>query len=111
MQVKEVMTQGAECIAPSSSLQDAAQKMKNMNIGPLPVCDNDRLVGFITDRDITVRAVAEGRDPKTTKVKDVLSPSVVYCFEDQDVQEAAHLMEEKQIRRLAVLNRNKRLVG
>jgi CBS domain-containing protein len=79
--------------------------------GPLPVCDNDRLAGLITDRDIAVRAVAEGCDPRTTTVKDVMTPDVVYCFEDQDVQEAAQLMREHQVRRLVVLNRDKRLVG
>jgi CBS domain-containing protein len=66
---------------------------------------------MLTDRDITVRATAEGCDPKTTKVEDVLTPDVIYCFEDQDVQEAARLMKENQIRRLVVLNRDKRLVG
>ena len=111
MKIKEVMTKGAECVSPSSTLQDAARKMKNLDVGPLPVCDNDRLVGMLTDRDITVRATAEGCDPKTTKVEDVLTPDVIYCFEDQDVQEAARLMKENQIRRLVVLNRDKRLVG
>ena len=81
-------------------------------MGPLPVCgDNDRLVGMITDRDITVRAVAEACDPRTTTVQDVMTPDVVYCFDDQDVQEAARLMKEHQVRRLVVLNRDKRLVG
>jgi len=112
MQVKDVMTRGAECVKPSNSLQEAARKMKSLDVGPLPVCgDNDRLVGMITDRDITVRAVAEGTDPRTTTVKEVMTPDVVYCFEDQDVQEAARQMKDNQIRRLVVLNRDKRLVG
>jgi CBS domain-containing protein len=111
MLVRDVMTKGAECVCPSNSLQEAAQKMKNLDVGPLPVCDNDRLVGLITDRDITVRAVAEARDPRTTTVQDVMTPRVLYCFEDQDVQEAARQMQENQIRRLVVLNRDKRLVG
>jgi len=111
MQVKEIMTKGAECVSPSSTLQEAARKMKTLDVGPLPICDNDRLTGMITDRDITVRAVAEGCDPKTTTVKDVMTPDVVYCFEDQDVREATKLMKEHQIRRLVVLNRDKRLVG
>jgi CBS domain-containing protein len=85
--------------------------MKNLNVGALPVCDNDRLVGLLTDRDITVRAVTEGYDTMTTIVKDVMTPEVLYCFEDQDVQEAAQLMREHQVRRLVVLNRDKRLVG
>jgi CBS domain-containing protein len=106
------MTRGAECVRPTTSLQEAARKMKDMDVGPLPVCgDNDRLVGMITDRDITVRAVAQACDPRTTTVKDVMTPDVVYCFEDQDVRDAAKLMQEHQIRRLVVLNRDKRLVG
>jgi CBS domain-containing protein len=111
MQVKEVMTPGVECIPPESNLQDAARKMQVLDVGPLPVCDHDRLAGMLTDRDIVVRAVAEGRDPRATRVRDVMTPEVVYCFEEDDVQEAARLMEEKQIRRLLVLNRDKRLVG
>jgi CBS domain-containing protein len=86
--------------------------MKDLDVGPLPVCgDSDRLVGMITDRDITVRGVAEGCDPRTTAVKEVMTPDVVYCFEDQDVQEAARLMQQHQIRGLVVLNRDKRLTG
>ena len=112
MQVKEVMTRGVECTRPGASLQEAARKMRDLDVGPLPVCgDNDRLVGMLTDRDITVRAVAEGQDPKTARVQDVMTPDVLYCFEDQDVAEAARLMEENQVRRLAVLNSDKRLVG
>jgi CBS domain-containing protein len=85
--------------------------MKNQDVGPLPVCDNERLVGLITDRDIVVRAVAEGCDPRTTTVQNVMTPDVLSCFEDQDVQQAAQLMCEHQVRRLVVLNRDKRLVG
>jgi CBS domain-containing protein len=112
MQVKEVMTRGVECTRPSATLQEAARKMRELDVGPLPVCgDNDRLVGMLTDRDITVRAVAEGQDPKTARVQDILTPNILYVFEDQDVTEAARLMKENQIRRLVVLNRDKRLVG
>jgi CBS domain-containing protein len=111
MRVRDVMTHGAECVAPSASLQEAARKMKNLDVGPLPVCEGDRLVGMITDRDITVRGTAEGCDPRTTRVRDVLTPDVVYCFENQDVKDAARLMAENQVRRLVVLNEAKRLVG
>jgi len=111
MQVRDVMTKGAECVTPSTSLQEAASKMKNLDVGPLPVCEDDHLVGLITDRDITVRATAEALPPRLGQVRDVMTPDVVYCFEDQDVQEAARLMKEHQIRRLVVLNRDKRLVG
>jgi CBS domain-containing protein len=111
MQVKEIMTPNVECVAPDDSLQEAARKMKTLDVGPLPICDNDRIAGMITDRDITIRATAEGKDPKATKVRDVMTEDVVYVFEDQDSREAARIMQEKQIRRLLVLNRDKRLVG
>jgi CBS domain-containing protein len=111
MLIKEVMTRGVEVVRPDETLQQAAHKMKSIDVGPLPVCDGDRLVGMITDRDIIVRATAEGRDPRTTPVKDAMTPGVVYVYEDQDIEEAASLMKERQIRRLVVLDRNKRLVG
>jgi len=111
MRVSEVMTRGVECIPPNATLQEAAAKMKSLDIGPLPVCDNDRLVGMVTDRDITVRATAEGEAPTNVRVRDVMTPGVVYCFEDAPVGDAAHLMQQKQVRRLVVLNRDKRMVG
>ena len=111
MQVREVMTHGVEVVRPDATLQEAAQKMKSLDVGPVPVCDGERLVGMLTDRDITIRATAEGRDPKTTCVRDVMTPDIHYVYEDQDVQEAASLMQQQQIRRLLVLNRDKRLVG
>ena len=111
MQVKQVMTRGVECISPNTTVQEAARKMKALNVGPLPICDNDRLTGMLTDRDITVRVAAEGRNPATTTVREAMTPEVVYCFEDDSVRDAAQLMEQKQIRRLLVLDRAKRLVG
>lgn len=111
MQIKNIMTRNVEVIRPETTLQEAAETMKRLNVGPLPVCEDDRLVGMLTDRDIAVRAVAEGQDPWTDHVRDVMTPDIVYCYEDQDVREAAKLMKEKQIRRLVVLNRDKRLVG
>jgi CBS domain-containing protein len=111
MQLKDVMTKNVEVVRPDSTLQEAAQKMKSLDVGPLPVCENDKLIGMLTDRDITVRAAAEGLDPKQTKVREVMSEEMVTCMEDQDVQEAAAIMRSKQIRRVPVLNREKRLVG
>jgi CBS domain-containing protein len=111
MKVKEIITTSPQCISPDATLVEAAQKMKSLDVGMLPVCDNDRLTGAVTDRDITVRAVAEGFDPRATRVRQVQTPEIVYCFENQSITEAAHLMEEKQIRRLPVLNQQKRLVG
>jgi len=86
--------------------------MRDLNVGSMPVCGpDDRLAGIITDRDITVRGIADCCDPETTLVADVMTPEIIYCFEDDDVSRAINLMEERQIRRIAVLDSNKRLVG
>lgn len=111
MQVRECMTTNVTIINPDMTLREAAGFMRDEDTGFLPVGENDRLVGSLTDRDITVRAVYEGKDPNSAKVRDAMSEHIVYCFDDQDTNEAARLMREKQIRRLAVLNHDKRLVG
>jgi CBS domain-containing protein len=111
MKVNELMTRDAECLRPDATLLQAAKRMKTLDVGSFPVCDNDRLVGVLTDRDIVIRCVAEGQDPRTVNVRDAMTPEIVYCFEDNDVTEAADLMSQKQVRRLPVLNRQKRLVG
>ena len=111
MQLKEVMTRDVEVIRPDAPIVEAARKMDELNIGPLPVCDGERLVGMVTDRDITVRATSAGRDPKTTPVSEAMSTDLVYCYEDQDVRDAAQMMSEKQIRRVPVMSRDNRLVG
>lgn len=111
MQVREIMTPNVECVSPDCSIQEAAGKMRDLDVGVLPICDNDRLAGMITDRDIVVRAAAQGRNPTSTQVREAMTSEAVWCFEDQDISEAAKLMKDKQIRRLLVLNRNKRLVG
>jgi CBS domain-containing protein len=112
MLVKDVMTRGVECARPTDSVVAAAAKMRDLDIGTLPVCgDHQHLVGIVTDRDITIRTVAESRDPKLTEVGDVMTPNVLYCFDDQDITEAAELMQKNQVRRLVVLNRDKWLVG
>lgn len=112
MLVKDIMTRDVQCGRPGMTIQEAAQKMKDLDVGPLPICgDDDRLSGIITDRDIVIRAVAEGKDPRTTQVRDILTPDIVYCFEDQDVGEAARIMEARQVRRLVVFDHEKRLTG
>jgi CBS domain-containing protein len=111
MKIHDVMTSHAECISPDTSLIDAAKRMRELDVGGLPICDHDRLAGMVTDRDLVIRGLAEARDPHTATVRDVMSPGIVYIFEDQDAEEAARVMEVKQIRRLPVLNREKRLVG
>src|SRR2546423_11144288 len=107
MLLKDVMTRDIEEVGPGTRLQEAAERMRSMDIGALPVCQNDKLVGMLTDRDIAVRAVAAGCDPARTSVSDAMTPGAVWCYEDDDVREAVRLMEEKQIRRLLVLNRDK----
>ena len=112
MLVKDVMTPRVECIRPTESIAHAADRMKKLDVGSLPVCgDDEKLVGMITDRDITTRATARSGDPGATRVADVMTPSVIYAFQDQSVQEAGRLMEHNQVRRLVVLDRDKRLVG
>lgn len=111
MQVREIMTQQVEAIPPNASIRDAAMKMKELDVGAIPVCDGQKLAGLVTDRDIAVRAVADGRNPSETRVSEVMSPDIAYCFEDDDVERAAEVMERKQIRRLAILNREKKLAG
>src|ERR1700747_1031407 len=110
MQVREIMTTNVECIAPNTTIQDAADKMKSLDVGFLPICDNDRLIGTLTDRDIVIRAIAGGQDHKTT-VKNVMSREVFFCFEDEDVETCADQMKEREVKRMLVLDRNKRLVG
>jgi CBS domain-containing protein len=111
MHVKDIMSREVEMIHSNIPVQTAAEKMKMLDVGMLPVRDGEVLIGMVTDRDIVVRAIAGEMDPSKTKVKDILTPDVIYCFEDQDVSEAAKLMEENKIRRLIVLNRDKRLAG
>lgn len=111
MQLKEIMTPHVEVIAPDATLQDAARRMKELDVGLMPVCDGDRITGMLTDRDITIRATASGNDPRTTPVREVMSTDIVSCFQDQDEQDAARLMEQHQIRRLIVVDRDKHLAG
>jgi CBS domain-containing protein len=111
MQLKDVMTKNVQLTDPGTTLKSAAALMRDGDFGLLPVGENDRLVGTLSDRDIVVAAVAEGKDPNSTAVRDAMSEGIAYCFEDQSVDEAAEVMRKRQIRRLPVLNRDKRLVG
>jgi CBS domain-containing protein len=111
MKVKDVMTRGVECVRPETTLQDAAARMKSLDVGPLPVCEGDRPVGIVTDRDIVVRAIAEGRDPRTTRVQDVMTREVVSVGENDDVKDAARLMKQHQIRRVIVAGADKGVTG
>ena len=112
MKLSEIMTRDVVVLQPDDSLQFAAKKMRDRDIGFLPVCDGDTLLGVISDRDITVRALADGMDVSIMLGRDLMTAPAIYVFEDQDVSEAAKIMEENQIRRLVVLSReNQRLVG
>ncbi|MBA2404215.1 MAG: CBS domain-containing protein [Bdellovibrionales bacterium] len=111
MIAKDCMSKNVEIGRPNMTLVEAAKKMKEGDFGMLPISEQDRLVGMITDRDIAVRAVADGKDPNKAFVGEVMTQKVLYCFEDQDVDEVVKNLGDNQIRRLPVLNREKRLVG
>lgn len=111
MLISECMSKKVELGTLTMSLQEVAKKMREGDFGILPIAENDRLVGMITDRDIVVRAVAEGRDAQQAQVRDYMSHSVFYCYDDDSVEEVLSKFGEQQIRRLPVLNRQKRLVG
>jgi CBS domain-containing protein len=105
------MTRDVKVIAPTAAVQEAANLMKTLNVGAIPVCNGQRLEGMVTDRDIVLRVVAENRDPKTTRVREAMTTRAFYGYEDQDVEDAAKIMQEQQIRRLPVINREQQLVG
>jgi CBS domain-containing protein len=110
MRVKDVMTTVVELASPNHTIRQAALLMGKNDCGALPVADKDSLVGMITDRDIAIRAIAAGKGPKTL-VREVMSPEVLYCFEDQDLDEVSRNISDIKVRRLPVMNRDKRLVG
>jgi CBS domain-containing protein len=111
MKVSEVMTPDVELLSPEDTVRTAANIMKDAGTGAIPIGENDRLVGMVTDRDIVVRAVAEGAAADRTKLRNVMIPEVRYVFDDAEVSEGARKMAEWQVRRLPVVNRDKRLVG
>jgi uncharacterized protein (DUF2267 family) len=109
--IADVMTRDVEAVHPEDSLRECAEKMRTLNVGPMPVCDGEKLRGIITDRDIVVRAVSQGMDPNTTRVSQAMTDQVEWCFDDEDIEVAARRMQEDQIRRLLVVDRDKKLVG
>ena len=111
MLIRDVMTFNAEVIDAGATARDAAIKMRELDVGAMPVCARGKLSGLITDRDIAIRLVADGADPINTRVSDIMTPDVTYCFDDQSVEEAATVMQAHQIRRLPILDRDKQLVG
>jgi len=110
-QIREIMHRDVKIIPPSASVRQAADEMRALDVGAVPVCDQKKLIGMITDRDIAIRSVAAGKDPETTKVAEVMTGEVISCSEDASVDEVARLMGDRQIRRIPVVDRNKALVG
>lgn len=111
MKVKEMMHKNVEWVSPDTTVAAVAKKMKDHDVGAIPVGENDRLIGMITDRDIAMRAVANGKDASNLTARDVMSRGVTWCHDSDDAGEAAHIMESKKVRRLPVIDANKRMVG
>jgi CBS domain-containing protein len=111
MKIREIMTPDAQCIRPDETLVDAASLMRQLDVGVLPVCDDEGVIGMLTDRDIAVRAVADARDPGCTLVREVMTPETIFVYDDDSVQDALHAMEQHRIRRAPVRNRDGKLVG
>jgi CBS domain-containing protein len=111
MKVKDMMHKGVECVSPETPVSSIAKKMKELDVGAIPIAKDGKLIGMITDRDIAVRCVAGGEDPAKVKAKDAMTHGVVYCRDSEDVEDAVRIMEGKQIRRLPVLDEAMRIVG
>ncbi|MCW2235729.1 CBS domain-containing protein [Azospirillum canadense] len=111
MSIRDIMTRDVQVVGPDETIRKAAQLMDQLNVGVLPVCDGKKLVGMITDRDITVRATSAGMAPDQCKVSEVMTTDPRYCYEDDPVNEVSRLMGSQQIRRVPVVDSNKRLVG
>lgn len=111
MQLREIMTTDVEVIRPDTCVSQAAEKMRSLDIGALPVCEGQQLVGMVTDRNIIIRAIAYGHDPNTTPVRHYMSSELICCFEDQDIKEAEELMRQRRVRRLPIVTREKVIAG
>lgn len=110
MKVSEAMTQDVQVCNPDDTIRDAARTLAEIDAGAIPVGENDKLVGMITDRDIAIRAIAEGKGPDT-KIREVMTPEIRYCFDDQEIDEVQKNMSDNRLRRVVVINHDKRLVG
>jgi CBS domain-containing protein len=111
MKVKNAMHKGVEWVSPDTPISVIATKMRQLDIGAMPVGENDRLIGMVTDRDIAVNAISDGKDVAKLTARNVMSHGVIWCRDSDDVKEAAHIMERKRVRRLPVIDANKRMVG
>jgi CBS domain-containing protein len=111
MKVKEAMHQSVQWVEPNTPLTELARLMREHDIGAIPIGENDRLVGMVTDRDIVCRCIADGRDISKATARDVMSKGILYCGDEQELDEAAQIMASKQVRRLPVINDDRRMVG
>lgn len=111
MEIAKIMNSPADWVEANTPVAELARRMKSSDIGALPVGRNDRLIGMVTDRDLALRVLGEGRDPATTTAEQVMTPGIVWCLTTQTVEDAMHMMEQKKIRRLPVIDEKKRLVG
>lgn len=111
MKVKEAMHRGVAWVAPDTSVRELAKLMRDQDIGALPIGENDKLIGMVTDRDIVCRGLVNGRDAASLTARDVMTPSIVWCRDEEDLDDAMRIMESKRIRRLPVIDKNKRMVG
>ena len=111
MKVLHIMSRSVECVTPTTPIAKVAEKMRDLDIGFMPVCENDRLLGTVTDRDITIRSVAQGRDPRLASVSEIMTPSAFHCYEDEEVEEVGRQMQSKEVRRMLILDRQGHLTG
>lgn len=111
MKVKDAMHKGVEWVDPGTPISKIAAMMKKLDVGAIPVGENDRLVGMVTDRDIACRGLTDSKDPAKLTARDVMTKGIIYCRESEDLSEAARIMEQKKVRRLPVLDEDKRMVG
>ena len=111
MKVKDAMHKGTEWIGPDTPVPEIAMKMKKLDIGAMPVGENDRLIGMVTDRDITCRAIANGKDCSSLTARDVMTAGMIFCRDTEDLDDALRVMEQKKVRRLPVIDGKKRMVG
>ncbi len=111
MLVSEAMTAGIRIAEPEENLPHAAKKMRTQNIGALPVVENGKLIGMLTDRDIAIRVVGDNKDPSTVKVRDIMSDECFWCAENEQLEDAVRIMEQNRVRRLPVMNDNREIVG
>ena len=111
MQVQHIMSRNVEIVEPTTTISKAAEKMRDLDIGFLAVFEHNRSVGTLTDRDITIRSVAQGRDPRLATVSEIMTPTAFYCYEDEEIEHVGKQMQDKEVRRMLIMNRQGKLVG